>query len=77
METTKTLKLIAQANKYTYSEYKALAEEEVKEERTLDSIEVVGQKGEDPPQPTLVVKGHREAFSVAEVAEDPLLLSKR
>src|SRR4029453_10468870 len=45
--------------------------------QVLSHIEVVGQKGKDPPQPTLIVQGHCEAFRVAEGAEDPLLLSKR
>src|SRR5262245_53230658 len=44
--------------------------------KVLSHIEVVGHEGEDPTQPTLIVKGHREAFSFAEVVDDPLLLSK-
>jgi hypothetical protein len=35
METNKTIDLIAQAKKYTYSEYKALAEEQVNEGMTV------------------------------------------
>ena len=45
--------------------------------QVLGHIEIVGQKRENPPQPTLIVQGHRETFRGVEVAEDPLVLAER
>jgi hypothetical protein len=39
--------------------------------------EIVGHKGSDPPQPTVIVEGLGEVFGYAEVVEDPLLFSER